>query len=85
VYKEATIMQFIRLLCYFGVLSKENGNKYILSNSFKDFFIINKPEEDTIDQKLGNLLLENFNTKFKEYLDKINDSFNSINQMDILL
>jgi hypothetical protein len=85
VYKEATIMQFIRLLCYFGVLSKENGNKYILSNSFKDFFIINKSEEDTIDQKLGNLLLENFNTKFKEYLYKINDSFNSINQMDILL
>lgn len=85
VYKEATIMQFIRLLCYFGILSKENDNKYILSNSFKDFFIINKPEENNIDQKLGNLLLENFNKKFKEYLDKINDSFNSINQMDILL
>ena len=85
VYKDATIMQFIRLLCYFGILSKENDNKYILSNSFKDFFIINKPEEDTIDQKLGNLLLENFNKKFKEYLNKMNDSFNSINQMDILL
>ena len=85
VYNEATIMQFIRLLCYFGILYKENDNKYILSNSFKDFFIINKPEEDTIDQKLGNLLLESFNKKFKEYLDKINDSFNSINQMDILL
>lgn len=85
VYKDATIMQFIRLLCYFGILSKENDNKYILSNSFKDFFIINKPEEDTIDQKLGNLLLENFNKKFKEYLNKMNDSFNFINQMDILL
>lgn len=85
VYKEATIMQFIRLLCYFGILSKENDNKYILSNSFKDFFIINTPEENNIDQKLGNLLLENFNKKFKEYLDKINDSFNSINEMDILL
>lgn len=87
-YSFAALDQFLRVLCYFGILIPplNQKDKYVLTQEFINKFIYNKElNGKNVDKEIAIFLLSNVSEKFKEYYANLIENLKNYEEMHLLL